>query len=178
MPILLWVWWLGWFLFWQRSSLVRPFTFHYHFQRSTDSQKVWQGGQILLQSTPVGVDVEDVKHDLEKVPGVISVHELHVWRLTEEKSFASAHIVIADPSLDHFQAIAKTMNECLHAYGIHSATIQPEIASSGVQIEGTGPEASNVLYRRGVREASGCEIHCGSLCEEKSCCGWVSKHID
>jgi zinc transporter 1 len=80
--------------------------------------------------------------------------------------------VIADPSLDHFQAIAKTMNECLHAYGIHSATIQPEIASSGVQIEGVDTEASSrVVHRRSVREASGCEIHCGSMCEEKSCCG-------
>jgi hypothetical protein len=28
---------------------------------------VWQGGHILLQSAPIGVDVEDVKHDLEKV---------------------------------------------------------------------------------------------------------------
>lgn len=139
---------------------------------SADDAQVWRGGQILLQSAPVGVDVEDVKHDLEKVPGVISIHELHVWRLTEEKSFASAHIVIADPSLDHFQAIAKTMNECLHAYGVHSATIQPEIASSGIEMGDVETGASSkVVQRRSVREASGCEIHCGSICEEKSCCG-------
>jgi len=125
---------------------------------------VFQGGKILLLSEPLGVDVEDVKHDLEKVPGVLSVHELHVWRLNEEKSCATAHVVIADASLDHFKSIAKIMNECLHAYGIHSATIQPELASTRIS---SGEE--KLRLRR--RETSGCEMNCGSHCEEKSCCG-------
>jgi zinc transporter 1 len=45
---------------------------------------VWKGGKILMLSERIGAGVEDVKHDLERVPGVLSVHELHVWRLNEE----------------------------------------------------------------------------------------------
>jgi zinc transporter 1 len=33
-------------------------------------------GEILLQSAPAGVDLGDIKHDIEKIPGVVSVHEL------------------------------------------------------------------------------------------------------
>jgi len=129
---------------------------------------VWSGGLILLQTTPLGVDVEDVKHDLENVPGVLSVHELHVWRLNETKACASAHIVVADASLEHFKQIASTMNECLHAYGIHSATIQPEVATSSAQL--MGGQTDNLVLRK-IRESSGCEMNCGASCEEKSCCG-------
>ncbi|KAL8970851.1 MAG: hypothetical protein Q9183_001332, partial [Haloplaca sp. 2 TL-2023] len=34
-------------------------------------------GSILLQAAPLGVDLDDVKYDLEKIPGVEAVHELH-----------------------------------------------------------------------------------------------------
>ena len=62
-----------------------------------------------------------------QIPGIVSVHELHVWRLNQQKSLASAHVVIDDASLERFHGQAKTINECLHAYGVHSATIQPEL---------------------------------------------------
>ncbi|KAF2427277.1 cation efflux protein [Tothia fuscella] len=130
---------------------------------------VWQGGKILLQSAPLGVDVADVRFDLENVPGVVSVHELHVWRLNEDKACASAHIVIADASLEQFQGIAKIINECLHAYGIHSATIQPEVAASSYQSASDGNDSASL--RRRIRGQTGCELHCGSDCEDKSCCG-------
>ncbi|KAE9983999.1 hypothetical protein EG328_009256, partial [Venturia inaequalis] len=97
---------------------------------------VKRAGRILLGSVPIGISVEDVKHDLEKVEGVVSVHELHIWRLTETKSYASTHIVMADPSIENYEKIANTMLECFHAYGIHSATIQPEFASSSLHLDG------------------------------------------
>ena len=129
---------------------------------------VWKGGSILLQTAPLGVDVDDVKHDLEAIPGVLSVHELHVWRLNEEKACATAHIVVADASLDHFKAIAKIINECLHAYGIHSATIQPEVASR----TSVNENDAEIMDRFSLRRArSGCEMNCGTTCEEKRCCG-------
>jgi hypothetical protein len=40
---------------------------------------VWSGGLILLQTTPLGVDVEDVKHDLENVsPTPFSLINYHI----------------------------------------------------------------------------------------------------
>ncbi|KAK3339248.1 cation efflux family-domain-containing protein [Neurospora tetraspora] len=84
-------------------------------------------GEILLESAPKGVRTEDIKHDIEKVPGVDSIHELHVWRLDQHKAIASVHVVLTEDSIVNFMDKARTIGECLHAYGIHSATIQPEL---------------------------------------------------
>jgi len=126
---------------------------------------VRKSGQILLQSPPIGVDVLDIKHDMEKVPGILSVHELHVWRLNQHKALASAHVTIADPSLELFQQRAKTINECLHAYGVHSVTLQPELAGEDVL---RTRSITDGLRRRDIAV---CQISCGSSCEELTCCG-------
>ncbi|GME33782.1 putative cation diffusion facilitator 1 protein [Neofusicoccum parvum] len=106
-----------------------------------------RSGTILLQSAPPGVRLDDVKHDLEMIPGVRSVHELHVWRLDQKKAIASAHVVVGEESLSTFMQKAQTVSECLHAYGIHSATLQPELAapsaaSSTSELASNGPVAA------------------------------------
>ncbi|KAI1760767.1 cation efflux protein [Hypoxylon sp. FL1150] len=90
---------------------------------------VKNSGKILMQSAPKDVDMEDVKHDLEKIPGIESVHELHIWRLDQKKAIATAHVVVSNNEMTDFMTRARTVGECLHAYGIHSATLQPELAS-------------------------------------------------
>ncbi|KAK0745180.1 cation efflux protein [Apiosordaria backusii] len=111
-----------------------------------------ESGTILLQSAPTGVNLVDIKHDIEKIPGVHTVHELHVWRLNQEKSIASAHVVVSDPDMAKFMEKAKTISECLHAYGIHSATLQPELIKAPLK-------------------PTGCQISCGSgMCEKLTCC--------
>ncbi|KAM0278120.1 hypothetical protein ACHAO9_012295 [Fusarium lateritium] len=87
---------------------------------------VKNSGTILLQTAPKGINLEDIKHDMEKIPGVKSVHELHIWRLDQRKSIASAHIVVDGRTIETFADKAKIIMECLHAYGVHSATLQPE----------------------------------------------------
>ena len=52
-----------------------------------------------------------------------------MWRLDQKKAVASAHVVVADDSIANFTKRAKTMGECLHAYGVHSVTFQPELSS-------------------------------------------------
>ncbi|KAH7167593.1 cation efflux protein [Fusarium sp. MPI-SDFR-AT-0072] len=88
---------------------------------------VKKSGAILLQTAPKGVDPEDVKHDIEMIPGIKSVHELHIWRLDQRKFVASAHIVVDSRTVQGFADKAKIIVECLHAYGVHSATLQPEV---------------------------------------------------
>jgi zinc transporter 1 len=98
---------------------------------STAIPLIRRSGKILLQSAPLGVMTADVKHDLESIPGILSVHGLHVWRLDQRKAFASAHVVVSDPDVESFTKTAKIMNECLYAYGIHSVTLQPELQNEG-----------------------------------------------
>ncbi|KAK8107297.1 cation diffusion facilitator family metal ion transporter [Apiospora kogelbergensis] len=89
-------------------------------------------GKVLLGYVPNGIDVEEVKHDIAKVPGIESVHELHLWSLTQEKAIATAHVSVSeDTTVDSFMGLAKTVSECLHAYGIHSVTLQPELPPPG-----------------------------------------------
>ncbi|KAH3665625.1 hypothetical protein OGAPHI_003813 [Ogataea philodendri] len=81
--------------------------------------------RILLQGTPLSVDSELVKEDILDIPGVISVHDFHIWNLTEKLLICSLHVDLS-VSPDEFLSVAATIKQCLHAYGIHSATIQPE----------------------------------------------------
>lgn len=60
---------------------------------------------------------------------------------------------------------AKLINECLHAYGIHSSTLQPELVAS---IEEAGQQIAEEAVRR---RDGGCQIVCGTLCEGLTCCG-------
>ncbi|KAL2375176.1 hypothetical protein RJZ57_000307 [Blastomyces gilchristii] len=144
---------------------------------------VKNSGSILLDTVPLGVNLDDVQHDLETIPGVLSVHELHAWRLNQNKAIASAHVVTSDSSLAGFMARAQRIGECLHAYGIHSVTLQPELAHSGsssvagdVHVlssegdAGTGTGTGGLRLRREARSST-CKIVCRSGCEALTCCG-------
>lgn len=126
-----------------------------------------RSGKILLQSAPLGVRIEDIKHDLESIPGVLSVHELHVWRLDQRKAIASAHVVVIDPDVESFMKKAKVITECLHAYGIHSATLQPELPAQRVVDEAREVRPNTATFRTSSEK---CGVPCGSVCEELKCC--------
>ncbi|EGX94766.1 metal ion resistance protein/transporter (Zrc1), putative [Cordyceps militaris CM01] len=83
-----------------------------------------RAGRILMQTTPEGIDIKDVKEDIEMIPGVDSVHELHIWKLNQTKSVASAHIVVDNGFSGKWAPIARTILECFHAYGVHSRGLQ------------------------------------------------------
>lgn len=55
---------------------------------------------------------------------VVSIHELHIWQLSDTKHIASLHVLLKSPS--DYMAVASDMRKLLHRRGIHSATIQPE----------------------------------------------------
>lgn len=95
-----------------------------------------------------------------QIPGVHSIHELHIWRLNQHKSLASVHVVVSDPSVISFLQTARTINECFHAYGIHSTTLQPEVVS----------DAQVGMYHTG-NPILPCQIVCGDLCGVLTCCG-------
>lgn len=87
-----------------------------------------RSGAILLESAPPGVRLDDIKSDIESIEGVKGVHELHVWRLDQKKAIASAHVVVDEQQeMSGWMRMMKVVGECLHEYGIHSATVQPEV---------------------------------------------------
>ncbi|RDW75333.1 hypothetical protein BP6252_06475 [Coleophoma cylindrospora] len=129
-------------------------------------------GSILLESVPLGLNLDDIRHDISTITGVSSIHELHVWRLNQKVALASVHVVTTDSTLSAFMSKAKLIGECLHAYGIHSVTLQPELAgttSSTTSRDDVGEDGEG-LRRRGTVEKE-CRIVCGMRCEALTCCG-------
>ena len=82
---------------------------------------------ILLEGTPRGLQLGEIRAAIQKIPGVLNVHDLHVWSLTSESHALSSHITIGDRPLAESRAILKDLNEALqHRFQIHHTTIQFE----------------------------------------------------
>lgn len=87
--------------------------------------------RILLQATPSTISADAVQREVLSVPGVRSVHDFHIWNLTESFFIASLHVQI-DSTPAQFSTIAKSIRSIFHNHGIHSATVQPEFVSGDV----------------------------------------------
>ncbi|KAI0410060.1 cation efflux protein [Xylaria palmicola] len=133
--------------------------------------------KVLLQATPDHLDLQDVKDDIQRLPGVISCHHVHIWQLSDTKVVASLHVQIAFPLTDdggaRYMRLAKQARKCLHAYGIHSATIQPEFCLDqncnhrDESVEGQQPP----LESAGQPEpGDGCLLSCVDDCVDQGCC--------
>ena len=68
---------------------------------------------------------------LFQVPGVISVHALHVWQLSGNCVIATVHIVIRDDC--NFTQVAQELKKIFHEVDVHSTTIQPEFRTSSIE---------------------------------------------
>jgi cobalt-zinc-cadmium efflux system protein len=49
---------------------------------------------ILLEATPRGIDAEEVGRKLSEAPGVVEVHDLHIWEITSGFPALSAHVLV------------------------------------------------------------------------------------
>ena len=82
---------------------------------------------ILLESTPRDVDLKKMVSEITEVDGVLGVHDLHVWSLTQNLRSMSAHILTADISVSAGAEIQERINELVyHRYNIAHATLQLE----------------------------------------------------
>ena len=81
---------------------------------------------ILLEGTPSDISLGAVRDVLEKVDGVVSVHDLHVWSLTSGLNALSAHVV---RRLDaaHDDVLARAHDAITAAFPIAHVTIQLEL---------------------------------------------------
>ncbi|MGH7773163.1 MAG: cation diffusion facilitator family transporter [Candidatus Binatia bacterium] len=81
---------------------------------------------ILMQSVPRGIDVEEVQRTMERVGGVIKVHDLHVWSVTSGVFTLSAHAVISPDGNPHM-ILDRIEDELKAQFSIEHTTIQLEI---------------------------------------------------
>ena len=101
---------------------------------------------ILLQGVPHTVSIEDVRASILCIEGVLSLHDLHVWQLSENKIVASVHVITSQKH--DFMRVASDIRKVLHYHGIHSSTIQPEYPPRQTSSEEhltTSPEESCLI---------------------------------
>jgi cobalt-zinc-cadmium efflux system protein len=82
---------------------------------------------ILLEATPKGIDMDQVRQHILDAPGVIDCHDLHAWTITSGMNVVSAHVIVSDGADP-----AVTLNalcECLSDdFDIAHSTFQLETA--------------------------------------------------
>ncbi|MGH7690336.1 MAG: cation diffusion facilitator family transporter, partial [Gemmatimonadaceae bacterium] len=79
---------------------------------------------VLLEGAPGHIPLESVRSRLEAIPGVESVHDLHVWTVTSGLVAASAHALVRDP--DRHQDVLERAHDVLQELGIQHVTVQLE----------------------------------------------------
>lgn len=79
---------------------------------------------VLLESTPAHIALGDVRAVLEGIPGVESVHDLHVWTVTSGVVALSAHAIVRE--VDRQQDVLERACDLLGRMGIHHITVQIE----------------------------------------------------
>ena len=57
-------------------------------------QLLRQAGDVLLEATPRGVDLDEVRQHMLATSGVIDVHDLHAWTITSGVNVLAAHVVV------------------------------------------------------------------------------------
>ena len=87
-------------------------------------QLVRESVDILLESTPPHIDLEAVRAQLEAIPGIESVHDLHIWAVTPRMVAMSAHAICRDSAAQ--QHALEHVHDAMRLFGIQHVTVQIE----------------------------------------------------
>jgi solute carrier family 30 (zinc transporter), member 1 len=148
--------------------------------------------RILLQAVPIGLNVDEIKADIEELPGIVSCHHVHVWQLSDTKVVASLHVQVncevEGTGSASYMHLARQVRKCLHGFGIHSSTIQPEfclqngeeehspISGSTIRADGSGSNPNTGTGSKASKagsvssDPSACLLDCGTECRGKDQC--------
>lgn len=87
---------------------------------------------VLLEATPKGVEVQMIREHIMTVPGVVDVHDIHIWTITSGVPVFSAHVVVEDGMLsaDGADQLLDHLGACLGShFDTEHCTFQLEPAS-------------------------------------------------
>jgi len=84
-----------------------------------------QAVHILMEGTPPEIDMVMLESALKEIPGVLAIHDLHVWTITSGLDAMSCHVVIADMGRARETLLAA--NDCMKTrFNLTHTTIQIE----------------------------------------------------
>ncbi len=95
-------------------------------------------GRVFMEAAPAGLDPDQIGNDLAAQPGVVEVHDLHVWEVTSGFAALSAHVVVraGDDCHELRRSLQRLLEERFH---IHHTTLQVDHEPAPLQIEVPDP---------------------------------------
>lgn len=81
---------------------------------------------ILLEGVPEGMDIDEIQKSMLAVPGVISVHDFHVWAITSGKTSLTAHVVYNTAYSPEDQLLPAVRSVLAKRFNVHHTTLQYE----------------------------------------------------
>jgi cobalt-zinc-cadmium efflux system protein len=83
---------------------------------------------VLLEASPRGIDLSEVRRHMIGLPGVRDVHDLHAWTITSGLPVLSAHVVV-DPGVIDDGRMLDRLQDCLRGhFDVEHSTFQLEPA--------------------------------------------------
>jgi cobalt-zinc-cadmium efflux system protein len=80
-------------------------------------------GRVFMEAAPAGLDPQEIGQVLAAVPGVVEVHDLHVWEVTSGFPALSAHVVVR--AGDDCHELRRILQEIVHdRFGVSHTTLQ------------------------------------------------------
>lgn len=81
---------------------------------------------VLMEGAPGHIQPEAIEKSILQIPGVVAVHDLHIWALSPGKSSLTAHIIVSQDKTSYDDILAKSQQIVCDIYGVHHSTLQIE----------------------------------------------------
>jgi cobalt-zinc-cadmium efflux system protein len=79
---------------------------------------------VLLEATPSHISLGAIRDQLVAIPGIESVHDLHVWSVTPGMVAMSVHAIVREP--ERHQHVLEHVHDAMRLFGITHVTVQLE----------------------------------------------------
>jgi cobalt-zinc-cadmium efflux system protein len=95
-------------------------------------------GRVFMEAAPAGLDPQQIGNALAAQPGVVEVHDLHVWEVTSGFAALSAHVVVraGDDCHELRRSLQRLLDERFH---VQHTTLQVDHEPTPLQIEMPAP---------------------------------------
>lgn len=94
--------------------------------------------RVLAEATPHGMSLDELRQHLLEVDGVIEVHDVHVWSITDGHRVFSAHVVVEESvfARGNTGAVLDLIDDCLRDhFDVDHSTVQLETVAHAAQAE-------------------------------------------
>lgn len=80
--------------------------------------------RMSLDAVPEGIDPDEIRQHMEAMPGVRSIHHLHIWPISTTETALTAHLVVAADA--DAETVVHTVKHELRGHGIRHVTLETE----------------------------------------------------